>query len=285
MTECVRHDILMITHNRTDYTQMALKQLLATCDETMRVWVWHNGDHQPTRDVVKSAASHPRMYRVHYNAENVGIRDATNWFFRESSAAYLSKVDDDCLVPERWGQTLIKAHESNPQLGVISCWHFLDEDYVPELAQPKIVSLEGGHQLMRNCWTPGSGWVMKRECLIDVPGIPEGRVHTNFCIQLALKGWINGFYFPFIRQEHMDDPRSEYTRFRTEEDFQRNPPLSALNDNVQTLEEWKRRVRFMAYGCQSSSPDPRQFVGWRKKLNRAKDRFKRAVGIREPWRL
>ena len=41
-------DILMITYNRPEYTRLSLERLLATCDESMRVWVWHNGTDEET---------------------------------------------------------------------------------------------------------------------------------------------------------------------------------------------------------------------------------------------
>ena len=285
MTPAIRHDVLVITYNRPHYTRMALEQLLKTCDESMRVWIWHNGDHQPTIEVVRSLQSHPRIYKAHFSTENLRLREPTNWFYRESDAPYLSKVDDDCLVPEGWSQTIIAAHEANPNLGVVGCWVFYDEDFVPELAEKKMVELAGGHRLMRNCWTPGSGYVMKRDCLSDIAAIPDGMSFTQFCIQLELRGWINGFYFPFLHEEHMDDGRSPYFGLQTEEDFQANRPLSAMTMKVESLAEWKRISEYAAYECQSCSPDPRVYVGWRAKLRSAKARISRAFGAREPWRV
>jgi hypothetical protein len=138
---------------------------------------------------------------------------------------------------------------------------------------------------MLNCWTQGSGYVMKRACLNDVGGILDGMSFTQFCILLAQKGWVNGWYFPFIHEEHMDDPRSEYSNFLTENDFQSNRPLSAVKDGVHSLEEWKLRVRFMAQSCQSASPNPQDYFGWRLMARKLKNRIKRSIGIREPWRM
>ena len=51
----------MVTYNRPDYTRLALTRLLETCDERMSVWLWHNGDHQPTLAVTRELSAHPAV--------------------------------------------------------------------------------------------------------------------------------------------------------------------------------------------------------------------------------
>jgi len=46
-------DVLMITHRRPRYTAFSVKHLLETCDDTMRVRIWHNGNHERTLAVVE----------------------------------------------------------------------------------------------------------------------------------------------------------------------------------------------------------------------------------------
>ena len=92
-------DVLMITYNRPDYTRLALSELLARCDASMRVWVWHNGDDAETLALVRSFEDHPRFHRFHHSEQNVGLTAPTNWLLADATGAYLSKVDDDCVVP------------------------------------------------------------------------------------------------------------------------------------------------------------------------------------------
>ncbi len=87
-------DILMITHNRPDYTRLALRRLLDSCDETMRVWLWHNGDHAPTLEAVRGFAEHPRVHRFHVSPANKKLREPTNWVLAEGDGEYFAKVDD-----------------------------------------------------------------------------------------------------------------------------------------------------------------------------------------------
>jgi glycosyltransferase involved in cell wall biosynthesis len=278
-------DILMITYNRADYTRMSLARLLESCGEGMRVWVWHNGQDAETLEVVRGFASHPRFHTLHISPKNERLRGPTNWFWAQSDAAYVSKVDDDCLLPDGWAQTLLSAHRDNPDLGVIGCWRFYEEDFVPDLARRKIKKLQGGHELLRNCWVQGSGYVMRRDCQEALGPLGPAESFTGYCVRVALSGWQNGWYYPFIHEEHMDDPRSPYCLIRTDEQFMAQRPLSAIQDNVTTVAEWASRVRYMAKVVQHASPDPRNYVGWRRKARSIPVRLGRLLGVREEWRL
>lgn len=63
-------DVLMVTYNRPTYTRLSLEHLLDSCDESMRVWVWHNGNDQDTLDVVASMRGHARFHEFHHSPEN-----------------------------------------------------------------------------------------------------------------------------------------------------------------------------------------------------------------------
>lgn len=93
-------DILMITHNRPEYTRLALSRLLHTCDETMRVWIWHNGLHQETLDVVRTLRDHRHVFKFYHSPQNVKLREPTNWLWKHARGEYLSKVGDNCLLPD-----------------------------------------------------------------------------------------------------------------------------------------------------------------------------------------
>ncbi len=199
-------DILYISYNRPDYTKMSLKRLLDTCDDSMRVWVWHNGTDKETLDVLQSFRYHSNFYKFYHSIENKKLNAPTNWMWSTAKGDFLSKIDDDCLMPLGWADVLRQAHTDMPQFGVIGCWRFPDEDFVPQLANKKIKEFNGGHSLLQNCWIEGSGYLMKRECLVENGLLKENGNFTDYCIQLARKGRINGWYYPFLYQEHLDDP-------------------------------------------------------------------------------
>lgn len=269
-------DILMITYNRPAYTQLSLTRLLETCDEHMRVWLWHNGDHSETLELVKSLADHPRVYKFHHSRENKKLWEPTNWFWSNAKGGYLGKVDDDCIVPEGWAQKLRKAHQDVSEFGVIGCWHYPSEDFIEIDASKKIRSFTGGHRLMVNCWIGGSGYLMKRACLQEQGLLTKGQSFTDYCIRLALKGSINGWYFPFLYQEHMDDPRSPHTILHTDKDMALHMPLTAKTFGVDSVVNWTDALRQDAFRLQRASTDPRLYIGWRRRIRNMSQRLRKA---------
>lgn len=259
-------DILMITYDRPAYTRTTLSALLDTCDETMQVWLWHNGDDEETLAAVSSFRDHPRVHRFHHSPENVGLTTPTNWLWTEATGTYVSKIDDDCIVSPEWAQTLRRAHEDHPGFGVIGSWRFYEEDFVPRLAERKIATFPGGHKVMRNPWVQGSGYLLKRAGIDDIGILRDGESFTAWCIRLAAQGWDNGWYYPFIQEEHLDDPRSPFTGLHTDADLQRRLPLSAARRGVTTLGEWEQQMRDSALALQRTPVDPGAYLGLRGRL-------------------
>lgn len=275
-------DILMITYNRPAYTQRALGRLLDEADAHSRVWVWHNGDDAETFEVVQSFADHARLRTIHRSPINRKLREPTNWFWRNADAALLGKVDDDCLVPEGWIETLRGAHGCARELGVVSAWPFRAEDDDAGRARRKSIALASGQQIMRNAWTGGSGYIMKRACVEANGPLGADESFSQWCIRLALRGWINGWAYPFLYMEHMDDPRSPFTALRTDADFARRRPLNTINHGVETLEETRRRAALQARYLQRCHPDARWYVGLRSALRR---RAARLLKLLQPDRV
>jgi hypothetical protein len=248
----------------------------------MRVWLWHNGEHEETLALVQSLAVHPNVYRFHHSVENKKLHEPTSWLWSGSDAGYLSKVDDDCLVPPGWAQTLRRAHEDVAEFGVLGCWRFRQEDFLPELAKEKIREFPGGHRILQNNWIEGSGYLMKRACVDALGLLDRDETFTQHCGRLAAAGWIHGWYFPFLYQEHMDDPRSPYCALQTDEDLRRNTPLTAQTFAITTLEERVRQIQASARSCQTSSIHPRAHVGWRKLSRRLRRKASYALLGKSP---
>lgn len=263
-----RADILMITHRSAAYLPLSLPRLLSTCGERDRVWLWQNGDDEETIEALRPFRSDPRVHRYHHSRENVRLREPTCWLWRNSVGEFVSKVDDDCLVTPGWLDTFAAAHHDNPQFGVIGSWRPLEEDLLPERAQQKVQRYNGGHQLLRNLWVQGSGYLMPRS-LVDRHGLlREEESFTRYCIRAARVGLVNGFYYPFVREDHMDDPRSPNTLIHTDEDLAERMPLTARNNGVRTVEQWIDWMTQDAYALQTASLDPRSYQRWRLKLRR-----------------
>ncbi|NED95092.1 glycosyltransferase [Phytoactinopolyspora alkaliphila] len=274
---------MMITYRSARYLHLSLPRLLDTCGENDRVWLWHNGDDEETIEALRPYYKDARVYRHHHSRENVRLREPTSWLWSESDAQFVSKVDDDCVVTLGWLDTFAAAHRDNPEFGVIGSWRHPEEDFRPELAAKKIQTFRGGHQLMRNLWVQGSGYLMPRS-LVDRHGLlGENESFTGYCIRTARGGAVNGYYYPFVREDHMDDPRSPHTLIRTDEDLRARMPLSAQANGVKTVGEWVSQIRQSAYVLQDASLDPRDHKMWRRKLASARRRVRKFTRGSAGW--
>lgn len=273
-------DILMITFNRPAYTRRSLERLLESCRAQDRVWVWHNGGDKDTLDIVQSLRDHPRFHRFFHNPTNQDLREPTNWMWSQAEGELLGKVDDDSLVPFDWIETLTKAHTDVPNLGAVGCWHYPVEDIDPGLYRRKLLALSNGHGLLQNCWIGGTGYLMKRACIEEVGLLGPNDGWTTQAKRIASHGWLNGWYFPFLYVDHMDDPRSKNTLIRTDEDVVRLMPRMARQRGISTIVQWTEWLKQDARFLQVADPDPRLYVGTfrhlRRKIKQLKWRFEKS---------
>jgi glycosyltransferase involved in cell wall biosynthesis len=264
-------DVLMITYRRPEYVRRTLPHLLEHADDAMRVWLWHNGDDDETLDVVRKHADHPRVHRFHHSEQNVGLREPTNWLWSESDGAFVSKVDDDCLLEPGWARRLEAVLDANPHIGVLGSWRFQDEDFVPELAYRKMGTFNGA-QVLQNFWVQGSGYLLRRRCIDEHGVLAPDQSFPAYCQALALAGWTNGWLYPFVREDHMDDPRSPNSLLRSDEDLLDELPLSAKRTGVRSLAEWAAQQQRSARIVQMASIDRSEYQGWRKAVRNARRR-------------
>ena len=253
-------DLLMVTHNRPQYTRLSLPRLLATCDQTVRVWVWHNGNDLETLGFVHSLRAHPSLYRVQHSPENVPLRVATNWFWSNAAGELVGKVDDDCLVPDRWTETLCCAHCDVKRFGAVGCWSFFrPEDFDPILAAHKIRAFRAGHRLLQHPWVGGSCYLMKRQCVDEQGLLRPSESFPDYCTRLTWSGWINGLYYPLLCVDHMDDPRSPHTLLKTDADMQKYAPLTAVRNHITSVRDWQKCIEDTARHIQTRRPEPCRF--------------------------
>lgn len=275
-------DVVLITYNRARYVELSLPRLLAGCPEGSRVWVWHNGQDADVLAVIDRYRSHPRFHRFHHAPENVGLRPAINWLWTEAEGTYLSKVDDDSLMEPGWIEFLTGALDAWEGFGVLGSWRFLPEDFDADLAAPKIRELHGV-TLLENLWVQGSGHVFRRSLLAETGILTDGLSFPGWCLEVAKLGYVNGWPMPFVREEHMDDPRHEHTIFTDDAAFLANRPLSAKATGVATVAEWLQQTKHDALTVQRASLDIKARTGWRRKLVHGRRRLQKMVTGRSPW--
>jgi hypothetical protein len=93
---------------------------------------------------------------------------------------------------------------------------------------------------------------------------------------MAAAGCVNGFYFPLIYQEHMDDPKSSHCMTNTEENLCKAASVTAGLQfrrfrNVEEKTEWCEEI---VRNLLDDPYDPKYYVGWRIKYRRLSGRFR-----------
>lgn len=270
-------DLVFITYNRLEYTKLALASVLADPEEEFSLTIWDNASTDGTVEYLKNDVSDQRIADIIFSKENIGQTAATNKVWSSSKADLLGKLDNDCLVTPGWTRILAQAHKDMDNLGVIACWHFFPDDFDYQRVKHKIEQF-GKHQILRHPWTCGTGLLIKRETYKKFGPI-QNNATTRYWLNMALAGYINGFYYPLIYQEHMDDPKSKYCRIKDKESFDSAVSTTVglqagrYNDPIGRLQWREEIVRNLLY----APYDPRYYVGWWSKLRRLKSWMRKFI--------
>jgi GT2 family glycosyltransferase len=265
--------LAFLTYNRLDYTKMALAALLADPDEEFALTIWDNGSSDGTQDYLKTVRDR-RIVEIVFSEKNRGQTYVTNKIWSETDAELIGKVDNDCLVTAGWTRILAKAHQDLPRLGVVGCWHFLPVDFDYERAKHKIQTF-GNHRIFRHPWVDGSALLVKRKVYLQYGPCREKEYLTGFWLRLALAGYINGFYYPLIYQEHMDDVRSEHNRLKKmpfEEAYKYIPAFQL--GHIRDLQTYYQLHKKILDNLLDGSFDPKFYRGWRARCRRLLEKAK-----------
>lgn len=269
-------DLVFITYNRLEFTKLSLASILADPTEEFSLTIWDNASTDGTVEYLKQEVSDPRISDVIFSKENIGQMPAVNKIWGKSKADLLGKLDNDCIMPPGWTRTLAQAHKDIPELGVVACWHYLPEDFDYERAKHKIQTF-GRHKIFRHPWTGGTGLLIKRDTFERFGPIPWQST-TKYWTKIALAGYINGYYFPLICLDHMDDLFSKYSRFNSmsfDEAIKFRPSYQRgrLRDRKQAESNRERNIRNLLV----DPYDPRYYMGWRSIPRRARAKIRKIL--------
>jgi glycosyltransferase involved in cell wall biosynthesis len=266
----------MTTYNRLNYTKLALASILADPCEEFALTIWDNASTDGTVEYLKNEVRDRRIADIIFSDQNVGQTAAVNEIWGRSKADLLGKVDNDCLVTAGWTKTLAEAHKDIDNLGVVACWHFFEEDFNYEKAKHKIRQF-GNHQIFCHPWTCGTGLLIKRDTFKKFGRI-EKSATTGYWLKMAAAGYINGFYYPLVYQEHMDDPRSVHSGCRTASfDDAYKHSYGYQTGAIRDIEQYKKLHEDILENLLSGSSDPSYYCGWRAKCRRAAGRIKNGL--------
>lgn len=269
--------LVFITYNRLRYSRLALESVLRDPEKNFKLTIWDNDSQDGTPEYLRSI-SDPRIDDIILSKENVGQTPAVNQIWGRSDCDLLGKLDNDCIMTPGWSGKLAKAHEDIPELGVVACWHYFLDDFDETRAAHKIQRF-GQHQIFRHPWTCGTGLLLKREHF-ERFGPIENKATTAYWLQMALAGCINGYYYPLIHQEHMDDPKSEHSELKDEESYQAAKAVTFnINRHGQNTlaDRWRWRQEVLD-NILDDPADPRAYVGMRRRLRQLRTRLRRMVG-------
>jgi glycosyltransferase involved in cell wall biosynthesis len=260
----------MLTYNRLEYTKRSLTRLLTDPTEEFDLTIWDNGSTDGTQEYLQSFNDR-RIVDIHFSVTNKGQAYATNEIWSKSCSKLVGKVDNDCLVMPGWTKILAQAHEDLENLGVVGCWHFFPDDFDYNRARHKIQRF-GKHQIFRHPWIDGSALLVKRSIYTSFGPCSDNEYLTGFWLRLALEGYINGFYYPLIFQDHLDDPLNPQCLIIDDRSFrehlQINQGLKAKRYNdIEGRKKWRQEI---VRNLLDDPYDPRCYVGWRSRLTRLK---------------
>ena len=275
-------DLVFVTYNRLVYTKLALASVLADPSEDFSLTIWDNASTDGTAEYLRNEVSDPRIADVILRKENVGQTAAVNEVWSRSKADLLGKLDNDCILTPGWTHKLAAAHADIAELGVVACWHYpLDEFDEEAAARAGKIQSFGRHQILRHPWTCGTGLLIKRDAYRRFGPMP-GRTTTLYWLDMALHGCVNGFYYPLIYQEHMDDPRSEHSLQKDDESIEslHECTVSLKDMNIRTMDARMRRRQVVLHNLLSEPWQAEHYVGCRGRLWRLKQRMYNAGWVR-----
>ena len=274
--------IVLVTHNRLEYTRKTIARLLEDPSEEFELYLWDNASSDETPEYLKEEVKDPRIVETILNKENVGQAGAMNYAWSKTKAQLVGKLDNDCLVTPGWTRILAKAHEDVEELGAVACWHYPLDEFDEDAARKagKIQSF-GKHRILRHPWVCGSGFIMKRKTYEKYGPWEVGPDvgTTYYFLRMARGGEINGWYYPLVLQEHMDDPRSEHSLVTDDESVRKmyNVTYTLRTLKINSMKSrWERRP-IVLKNMLSDPWEAKYYVGWRGKLRALKGKWRRLV--------
>jgi GT2 family glycosyltransferase len=273
--------IVLVTYNRLEYTKKSIPRLLEDPGEKFDLYLWDNASTDGTQEYLQNLKD-PRIVETICSKDNQGQTAAMNYVWSKTKAELISKLDNDCLVTPGWTRILSEAHKDIKNLGAVACWHYPIEEF-NESAVRKAGKIQtfGNHQIFRHPWVCGSAFIMKRRSFQKYGLWKKGRniASTYYFLKMALAGEINGWYYPLILQEHMDDPKSKHSLIKTEKGIQKMQELtfSLRTEGINDMESRMARREFILKNLFYDPWEARHYSGLRVKFRRGVKKIRQII--------
>ena len=209
--------LLMVTYNRLDYTRLALESVLALDYPNLQIAVFDNASTDGTVAYLEQRIAGERRARLIASPVNRGVVYPMNAVWEsDHGAELLAKVDNDTWVPPDLLHRLAECHQRSQRFGVLSGFHFRAEGEA--LADDSRVSELDGVRVLSQPYVGGCAVMVRREVLDRLGPIPcrnEGQQGplmdsgwTFYQQRMNDDGLVNGYPWPPIHVDHMEDVRS-----------------------------------------------------------------------------
>ena len=270
--------IVLVTHNRLEYTKKCIPRLLEDTTEQFDLYLWDNASTDQTPEYLKDGIDDPRIVEVILSKENVGQTGAMNYVWGKTKAELIGKLDNDCLVTPGWTRMFAQAHRDVPQLGAIGMWHFFLDDFnEARVRKNNKIQEFNGHCVFQHPWVAGSGFILKRKTFLEQGLWKEGANvgTTYYFLQIACAGYINGWYYPLILQEHLDDPKNVNCLIRDEKSYEKHKNITygLKQNNYSDIEGRLKRREEIVRNILDDPYESRYYIGWRRQLRNLKNRM------------
>lgn len=273
--------IVLVTHNRLEYTKKSISRLLEDHSEEFDLYLWDNASTDGTQEYLKNLKD-PRIAETILSKNNQGQTGAMNYVWSKTKAELIGKLDNDCLVTPGWTRIMAKAHNDIENLGAVACWHFpLDEFNEHAVRKAGKIQTFGEHQIFRHPWVCGSGFILKRSSFQKHGRWKKGSniATTYYFLKMALAGEINGWYYPLVLQEHMDDPKSKHSLIKTNQGIQKmhESTFSLRTERIYNMESRMARREFVLNNLFYDPWEAKYYTGLRVRFRRGVQKVARIV--------
>lgn len=160
--------ILMITHNRLEYTKKALASLLQA--DNVQVHIFDNASTDGTQKYLQSL---PDKITMWFSTENHGIATAMNVFLKETKGVpVVGKVDNDTIIPKDF---IEKMYPSLTFTDIVQAKHHIIPATNPKGWAGFTENMKKKHGLYFHHYVGGSGVLFRRD-LVNLIPVTENKI-------------------------------------------------------------------------------------------------------------
>ena len=273
--------LLMITHNRLEYTWRSISQLLRI-NQIFDLSIVDNASSDQTRQYLNKLKD--TRVKTEYLSRPESLSSITNRFWqRYSQYDFIGKVDNDTLVSDNWLAQCLGICETSNQVAAAGGFAFdIYKDWNFEKSKRNVRDLGSGCKVLVQPIIGGCAYITRPQIIRDVGLLDENIkmsiiykdgerrvalsndkttigtdiineksektiIHgwTDWQAKAREKGYIVCYPFPLVVVEHMDDPLSLHCQLDKDpsatEVARKNAKQRGMEYSRQIISDWIRK--------------------------------------------